>query len=149
MGFVVFEGMTRVMDWGTRMAVDWRDRKRMVARNAICRLLDFYHPPMVVVHRHGTSPNALHIAAIIQAEAKRRSGRCHTLPSGEIARFYAAHGCTTKHSIALLIAERFPELSWEIPPRRKPWQSESRHTLIFDAAAVGLVFLVAKAQETA
>jgi hypothetical protein len=46
-----------------------------------------------------------------------------------------------KHQIAQLIADLFEELSWRVQPRRKAWHSESYHTVIFDAAATGLVTL--------
>ncbi len=148
-GFIVFEGTTRIMDWGTRMAVDWQNRKRVVALKAIRRLLDFYRPPMIVLHRNGSSVDAIRVATIIRAEARRRSVQCQTVAMADVGRFFAALGCTTKHEIASLIAEWFAELSWVVPPKRKPWQSESRHTLIFDAAAVGVVFLATSDQEAA
>jgi hypothetical protein len=33
----------------------------------------------------------------------------------------------------------FEELSWMVPPKRKPWHSESYHAVVFDAVATGLV----------
>jgi hypothetical protein len=47
----------------------------------------------------------------------------------------------TKHDIALVLADRFPELrSWR-PRRRKAWMSEDERMNIFDALALAESFL--------
>lgn len=139
-GFVVFDGAACIVDRGMRSAFDWRNRQIVVARTAVCRLLDFHRPGTVVLCRRGRTANAFHVAAVVRAEAKRRSVPCHALSVREVTHFFAPFGCATKHEIALLLAEWFRELSWTIPPKRKLWQSEPRLALIFDAVAVGIAF---------
>ena len=34
----------------------------------------------------------------------------------------------------------FPELDWKLPPERKPWQTEPRAMMVFDAAAIGFAY---------
>ena len=38
------------------------------------------------------------------------------------------------------LAEWFDELSWKLPPKCKPWQSEDHNLTIFDAAATAMTF---------
>jgi hypothetical protein len=47
-------------------------------------------------------------------------------------------GARNKHQVAILIAARFPELSGQLPPRRKAWMSEDERMAIFDATLIGL-----------
>lgn len=58
----------------------------------------------------------------------------------EIKLFFAKHGCTTKYEIASLLGKQFEELSWKVPPKRKPWHCESYRMCMFDAAAAGVTF---------
>ena len=46
-----------------------------------------------------------------------------------------------KYEIAKLVAERFPEISWKLPPKRKVWQPESERQSIFDAMSVAVYFV--------
>jgi hypothetical protein len=46
-----------------------------------------------------------------------------------------------KHEIAVAIGKRFPCMAGQVPPNRRPWQSEYYWTIIFDAIASGLTFL--------
>ena len=43
-----------------------------------------------------------------------------------------------KYEIASLLAECFPVLHWELPPKRKIWESEHYRMSIFDAAALAV-----------
>jgi hypothetical protein len=45
-----------------------------------------------------------------------------------------------KYEIAQLVANRFPEIAWKLPTKRKPWQPESERQSVFDAMSVGLYF---------
>jgi len=44
----------------------------------------------------------------------------------------------TKYEIASLLAKCFPVLHWELPPKRKIWDSEDYRMSIFDAAALAV-----------
>jgi hypothetical protein len=46
----------------------------------------------------------------------------------------------SKYDRARVLASVFPELDWKLPPKRKPWQSEPRAMMIFDAAAIGFAY---------
>ncbi|MCX6925726.1 MAG: hypothetical protein NT154_21315, partial [Verrucomicrobia bacterium] len=46
----------------------------------------------------------------------------------------------TKHALAEIIAQRFPEeLGFRVPPKRRPWMSEDFRMDIFDAVALALM----------
>lgn len=139
-GFVVFDGATKVTDWGVSWTIAKRSR-RSIAEAGIRRLLDRYFPAMIVMRpseKPAKTADAVPATlAIIRAEARRRSVRCRTVHAPQVKRFYARLGCTTKHEIALLMAEWFEELVWIIPPKRKAWHREHHRTCVFDAAAAG------------
>lgn len=144
-GFVVFEEATRLMDWGVRSTIDRRSRRRVIAHNAIGRLLDLYKPSVVVMRQSAKSPSTTYarhvVAEIIRGEARRRTMRSRAIRAQDMRRFYAKLGCTTKYEIASLVAKRFEELAWNVPPKRKAWQQEYYRTCIFDAAALGYFFM--------
>ena len=50
---------------------------------------------------------------------------------------FFADGKGTKHTLAQIIARRFPEeLGHRLPPKRRPWESEDYRMGIFDAVAL-------------
>jgi hypothetical protein len=50
----------------------------------------------------------------------------------------------TKHVVAEVIAQRFPEeLGFRLPPKRRAWMSEDSRIDIFDAAALALAYFCA------
>jgi hypothetical protein len=62
-----------------------------------------------------------------------------------IMKTFITDGQGTKHALAEIMAERFPdELGSRLPPKRKPWMSEDSRMNIFDAAALALVFRLKK-----
>ena len=145
-GFVVFEGPTRLLDWGVRSYPGRGTHRRSTVTKRICVLLDLYAPSVLVMRRRDSSSRKarkviLSAVQAIRTEARSRSVKLQSVDTREIRCFFAEHGCTTKHQIASLLAEWFEELSWKMPPERKAWQSEAYIMLIFDAAATGVAFL--------
>jgi hypothetical protein len=49
-------------------------------------------------------------------------------------------GCETKAEISTVLARIFPELVWQLPPRRRAWESEHPRQTVFDAIALGLAY---------
>jgi len=53
---------------------------------------------------------------------------------------YLSNGRATKHELASLLAERFPdELGAQLPRKRRPWMSEDYRMNIFAAVALAMV----------
>lgn len=145
-GFVVFEGPTRLLDWGVKSYQGRGTYRRAILGKRISFLLKMYAPSVLVVRQGDSSPRKARRAILwaiktIRAQANSKSNKLHSLNTREIWSFFAAHGCTTKHRIASLLADWFGELSWKLQPARKPWQGETSSTLVFDAAATGVAFL--------
>jgi hypothetical protein len=66
----------------------------------------------------------------------------------KVHRTFAPDSRGTKHGIAGILAERFPEeLGFRLPPKRRPWMSEDYRMAIFDAVALGLTYFLPKQNE--
>jgi hypothetical protein len=144
-GFVVFEGPTRLLDWGVKSYQVRGISRRAILRKRISFLLRMYVPSVLAVRQGDSSPRKarraiLWATEIIRAQASGKSTGLYSLKTREIWSFFAAHGCTNKHHMATLLAKWFEELSWRLQPARKPWQGEKSNTLVFDAAATGIAF---------
>ncbi len=144
MGFVVFEGPTRLLDWGFRSHAYPTCRLREVVAKRVRPLLFRYGPSAVVMrrdnHYSSQSPARLRISVgTIRKEANRCGVEFRLLRTKSRKHFFVQVGCATKYQVAQLIAKLFKEISWRAQPKRKAWHSESYHTVIFDAAATGLV----------
>jgi hypothetical protein len=48
---------------------------------------------------------------------------------------------STKHENARLVAEQFPVLIWNLPSKRKPWESEDYRMSMFCAASIASAYL--------
>jgi len=142
-GFAVFDGPTRLLDWGIGTCLHPTCGLHDVVAKRVRRLLFRYRPFAVVMRRDNhyssqTTARLLISVGAIRREARRCGVKFRLLRTKARKRFFVRLGYNTKHQVAQLIANLFEELSWTVPPKRKPWNSESYHTVIFDAAATGL-----------
>jgi hypothetical protein len=149
LGFVVFDGPSRLQGWGTRRYAETRQPLRARVAMRINALLDFYTPSAVVIrkpHFHSleTSQHVKDVIRAIRIEAKRRSADVHVVSAKTVKRFFTQSGLTSKHEIACTLAERFEEIAWKLPKERKKWQSERFNMSIFDAVAAGVAFFASK-----
>jgi hypothetical protein len=144
MGFAVFEGPTRLLDWGIRSCSQPTRHLHEVVTKRVRPLFVRYRPFAVVMrcdnHYSSQTPTRLRISVgAIRKEAHRCGVEFRLLRTKSRKRSLVKIGCGTKHQAARLIAELFEELSCRVQPERKAWHSEGYHTVIFDAAATGLV----------
>lgn len=144
MGFAVFDGPTRLLDWGVGSCAHPTHRLREIVAKRVGSLLFRYRPFAVVMRRdnHYSSQTTARLrisVGAIRREARRCGVKFRLLRTKARKRFFVQLGYNTKYQVAQLIAELFEELSWMVPPKRKPWHSESYHTVVFDAVATGLV----------
>jgi hypothetical protein len=131
------------LGWGIRKNV-WRHD------HAIANLLGLFRPSVVVIRRVSTSsrrdtPRARKIARIIRNDARRHAIPVVSLGDRALKNFFRAYGKKSKYDIAVLVTLCFPELKWKLPPRRKIWMPEHERMSIFDAAQLGILFLVRQA----
>jgi hypothetical protein len=153
-GFAVLQGPTKLLDWG--VGVRWFGRNNRSHKHAVSnrlRALMRLHGPSVVVARrinHYSAPANKRFAAIlrsIRAECRRGPTEFKVIPTRRVQRHFALLGHSTRHEVATSLAERFEQLSWKLPRRKKSYQSEATGMLIFDAAATGATFFGGSAQQ--
>jgi hypothetical protein len=143
-GFVIFEGPARLLDWGVLGCTEPTSRLCEVVARRVRPLLLRYQPLAVVMRRDNhyslQSPSRLRASIrAIKKEARRCEVEFRLLRTKSRKRFFVQFGRSAKHQIAALTAQLFEEIYWRAQPERKAWHSESYHTVIFDAAATGLV----------
>jgi len=152
-GYAVFDGPIELLDWGVR----WFGEKTsspMAAASDRTRFLLNLHAPGTVVTRErnyfslGVNRRFAMIMRAIRIETRRHHAAFKVLTTHQVQRCFALHGCATKHEIATHLAKQFEVLSWRLPERRKPHNSEPRATVIFDAAATGVAFLEKSARQS-
>jgi hypothetical protein len=139
-GFVVLEGPGFLVDWGTRDLAR-ADSERALSH--VAALVHHYRPDAVVLedvvaagarrrHRVQALINAIGTLAASGGVAVEKVSRL------QVHRVFARAEATTKHRIAGVIADHFPELAPRLPPPRRAWMSEDARMSIFDAAALAL-----------
>jgi hypothetical protein len=144
-GFAVFEGPSRLLDWGVRSCSHHPTRTlHEVVAKRVRPLLFHYRPFAVVMRRESqySSKTAVRLRVSVSAirrEANRSGVEIRLVKAKTRNQFFVQLRCERKHQVAQLVGDLFEELSWSVQPQRKAWHSESYHTVIFDAAATGLV----------
>lgn len=152
-GLVVFDGASRLLDW--RVGVRWFDVKRnlrVVPSDRFLELLEFYAPAIVVARRIGhrsvrNNKRFVTLLHYIRDETRRKGAFMAVLSTHQVRRHFASSGLVTKQQIAEHISREFGELSSRLPKTKKPYQSEKRAMLIFDAAATGIAFFASQARQ--
>ncbi len=141
-GFVVFEGGTRLVDWGHAHARPCTNEKCL---EMVAKLFAYYFPRLVVMEdwdskesRRGARVRKLFTQIVEFTEASH--AKVTRFSQKDIQRAFSTDGSPTKYEIAQMIALEFPELSFRLPPPRKIWMSEDERMSIFDAVALALTF---------
>ncbi len=138
-GFAVFEGEERLIDWGLRRLPQANRTRRVI------ELLDCYRPDTLVVEdvssKHaGRSPRIRRLVKSVFRLGARRRILTYSFPRTRIRAAFLQVGAFSKEEIAAAIADRFPVLALQLPPKRRPWMSEDNRINVFEAAALALTF---------
>ncbi len=145
-GFVVLDRLN-LLDWGVRECGGALESLRTLAGKKFTALREIYGPELVAIRKRRRRPLATaarriaEITAAVRRESKKESTAVRFLSATKVESFFARYGCANKHETAKLLAEWFEELTWKLPAKRKPWQSERYNTLLFDALATAMAFL--------
>ena len=139
-GYVVFEGPTRLLDWGGMRLQPSRRRT-----HSVDFLLKTFQPTVLVLRKRAQgsardSPMARRATRIIRRKATSMSVPSILISNALTARLFREYVKPTKSEIAGLIAACFPDLAWRLPPRRKVWNPEDWNMSLFDSAALGLAY---------
>ena len=139
-GFVVIEGIDRLVDWGLR---DIREDKERVVLEKVDDLIRLYRPAVIVVEDTDdpSSRRGPRIEAVIRritVVAQEQKVRVRPVAIAKVGGVFARQGAMTKHAIAAVLVARFPELAPYRPPKRRLWMSEDQRQAVFDASAMAL-----------
>ena len=144
--FAVFEGPDRLLDWGMVFYPLNNGAQRAAASKRIASLFAQFSPSEVVVGRarllntrkgSGVRP----IFRSLRHEASSRLIPVCLMKKAELEEVFCQFHIKSKHEIASMLAQAFPELLWELPPKRKIWESERPRMAMFDAIALGFAYL--------
>jgi len=144
-GYVVFEGRDRLLDWGVHSFRNGVNAVRIPLGTKIATLLEDFRPVVVVaqkppsrekVNRERTQK----MLELIRRKARLRGIQTHVLKRRAARNLFAGEERMTKHKIATALAHRFAELAPLLPPKRKCTDSEDYRMSIFDALACGAAY---------
>ena len=141
-GFAILEGPNRLIDWGVKETKT--DKKRRTLKQ-IDDLIAVYLPSVIVVEDYAGkgSRRCRRIERLINDISKlasKRQIKVRSFSRARVKQTFAECGASNKQEIAIVIANRFPELVPRLPRFRKPWMSEDYRMSIFDAVALALTF---------
>lgn len=150
-GYAVLEGPSQLLDWGVASCMAAGKLRRAGVPQRLISMLSFYQPRFValrLVKARGRDTETVEAVGVaIRGECTQRSIRLFRVHASTVKRFFAAHSCKTRVQIARVLGDWFLELAWHVPPKRKPWQSDSHNMPIFEAVAVGIAFFQSPANE--
>jgi Holliday junction resolvasome RuvABC endonuclease subunit len=138
--FALFEGPLSPLDWGN-VDIKKRQDKNAVCLERVDRLVERYHPDVVVLERCGVrgsrrSQRIHRLYRAIAAFAHTQGIEVEHFARSDIRARFAPLGAVTKHEIARAIAKNIPAFEHRLPPLRKPWMSEDLRMGLFDATSL-------------
>lgn len=140
-GYAMFETPGELLDSGIA-----RFSSPEAATARVFGLCEMFRPSLMVIRkesaRRGRSyPRANAVRRALRKEVMRQSIPISAISERRIDNWFRQHGKAGKYAIASSLADQFPQLSWKLPPRRKPWQPEPWCLCLFDAVALGVVYI--------
>ena len=146
-GYVLFEGPTRLLDWGASAVSPKLGRRAALqaARKRVTPLFRRCLPAAAIVKRPrhtktGKSSTTGPILGIVLREAATLQIPVHFVSRKEKLHAFRAFRAHSKDDVAENLARMFPELDAKLPPRRGKWGTERPRMVIFDALASGVTY---------
>lgn len=133
----------RLIDFGIKIA---RSSDPCLRMDKTMKLIGLYQPDAVILEdwrlsrpprRDALKPFAL----ALEEELLARDIDFFTYSGDHTRRLFRSVGAQTKVDVARLLATRFPELLWRVPPVRKIYLPEDYHMSLFDAVALGITHI--------
>lgn len=135
-GYAVIEGENTLLDYGRKRIYGNKNSgslaglEKVIARN----LPDVLVLQDVNAKGANRSPRIKKLHRQVIALAKGKNIKIVKITGTELRATLLGDEKGTKHEIATLMAERFPdELASRLPPKRKPWENEDARMDIFEA----------------
>lgn len=145
-GYVVFEGPDLLLDWGAKsFRSGGVNAVKVPVAAKFARLLQEFAPSVIVMRQRSRptvrlQPKLTKTIRTIQREAEKNRVPVRPLDRRAVLKAFGDIPRITRYQIASILANRYPELGFRFPPKRKPWQSEDYRMSIFDAAALGIAY---------
>jgi Holliday junction resolvasome RuvABC endonuclease subunit len=142
-GFAVLEGKETLVDWGVKSVKGDKNAQVLVK---VKELIVHYKPGLLVLEDSLSEYSRRSVRIRKLSQRLIALAESHTITVALFSRehvrtVFLADGKGTKHALAEAIVKRFPEeLSFRLPPKRKPWMSEDPRMDIFAAVALVLAF---------
>ena len=140
-GFAVFEGPSRLLDWGARSFRHGVNAVKIPASEKFAALMDQFSPDVVVLrkpHGDGNKKRCERRGIFLRQAAKRR------IPARFLSRRVVKNAFLgfnrNKYTIAAALTQQLPELAPKLPTVHKIWMSEEYWISVFDAAALGVAY---------
>jgi len=148
-GYVVVENPKRLLDWGVCSYRGKHGAGTVLVRKRLRQLLNLWRPAALVLLKplkKSRRPNQKkdRLLERIVTETKNRRIIVREMVKSSVD----YQGNLTKYENARRVAEHFPVLTRELPPKRQIWQSEHYRMSIFTAAALAMAQLHAKSAST-
>jgi hypothetical protein len=139
-GFAVFEGPTRLLDWGVKSFRQGVNEPTIPASEKLAALMDDSFPSSIVLRKRDsdTKKRTEMRNALVREGTKRRIA-IRLLSRSGVKNAFPDYN-RNKYTIAAALAKQLPELASKLPSVRKIWKSEDYRMSIFDAAALGVAY---------
>jgi hypothetical protein len=144
LGFAVFEGPLRLIDWGVHRATGNKNEKCL---QFLDELITRYKPRVVLLEDRDRQERqrSERIRRLVRSAtfAIRRKGIVlQRISHRRVRTLFESHGAKTKLQIATSIVELLPELAPHVPPIRKPWMPEDPRMGMFHAIALAFTYFL-------
>jgi len=125
-----------VLDTGVRSC--WTPEFEDCLGSRLRRIVQAYKPSALTLRTtqsNNSAPQKKVLAHAINRVATQQNLTTFRISQSALQRYFLDYRATTKYEIASAVAKLLPELAWQLPRKRKLWESEHYRMAIFDAAA--------------
>jgi hypothetical protein len=144
-GYAVVEGPDRLLDWGVRSYRGKDKPKNVLVQKRLRPILKLWNPKFLVIRGARRVPSKRRLVRGRLLEGVTAEAKKHRIPVRKLSDNVET---LTKDENARRVAEHFPTLWWDLPGRRKPWESEDYRMGIFAAAGLALTYFDVPAAST-
>jgi Holliday junction resolvasome RuvABC endonuclease subunit len=122
-----------------------RGDKNLNSLFKIEKLMNFFRPEVVVLQDvnakdHHRAPRIKVLHQQIIELAARHKCKVVLFSGKELRVAILGNVRGTKHQMAEMLAQKFPELAGKLPPKRRAWESEDGRMDMFDAVGLAVSF---------
>jgi hypothetical protein len=141
-GFIIFENAKTIIDWGHAFVFNHDPE---IFEKRITTLIEYNQIETVLSYPTHRRPTQIQKnISSLKKICKKHGVKAKFLSKKNVTDIFELFGAYTKYQRAGLIVGYLPDLSYKLPPKRKPWQSEDLRMSIFDAACLAFSYLYMK-----